>query len=119
MLKSPMRKTAFSDFEWDEGNRRKCQKHGVSIQDIEHVLAHAETLIRPDPKNPSSEPRFLVIGRTQQGRYTFVVFTPRQRTADTRLRPISARYMHQREIRKYEQEIARAQKQQAGGGTPR
>jgi uncharacterized DUF497 family protein len=26
------------------------------------------------------------------------------------LRPISARYMHEREIRKYEQEIARAQK---------
>jgi uncharacterized DUF497 family protein len=39
-----------------------------------------------------------------------VVFTPRQRAAGIRLRPISARYMHQREIKKYEQEIARAQK---------
>lgn len=105
-----MRKTAFSGFEWDDGNRRKCQKHGVSIPEIEHVLAHAETLIAPDPKNSAGEPRFLAIGRTQQGRYTFVVFTPRERAAGARLRPISARYMHNREIRKYEQEIARAQK---------
>ncbi len=114
-----MRKTAFSEFEWDEGNRRKCQKHGVSIQEIEHVLTHAETLITPDPKNPSGEPRFLAIGRTQEGRYTFVVFTPRRRAAGARLRPISARYMHKREISKYEQEIARAQKRQGSGGTPR
>lgn len=105
-----MSKTSFHGFEWDEGNRRKCQKHGVSIVEIEHVLTHAETLITPDPKNTRSEPRFLAIGRTQTGRYTFVVFTPRQRVAGNRLRPISARYMHEREIRKYEQEIARAQK---------
>ena len=77
MLKAVMLKTAFSGFERDEGNRGKCQKHGVSIQEIEHVLMHAETLITPDPKNPAGEPRFLAIGRTRQGRYTFVVFTPR------------------------------------------
>ncbi len=107
-----MEKTAFSGFEWDEGNRQKCQNHGVSIQEIEHVLTHAETLVAPDPKNAVAEPRFLAIGRTSQGRYTFVVFTPRRSAAVTRLRPISARYMHKREIRKYEQEIARAQKRQ-------
>lgn len=105
-----MRKAAFSGFEWNEGNRRKCQTHGVSIGEIEHVLTHAETLIRPDPKNSQNETRFLAIGRTPDGRYTFVVFTPRQHAGGTRLRPISARYMHAREIRKYEQEIARAQK---------
>jgi len=105
-----MRKAGFSGFEWDDGNRRKCQTHGVSIPEIEHVLAHAETLIMPDPKKPRGEPRFLAIGRTQAGRYAFVVFTPRQSASATVLRPISARYMHQSEIRKYEQEIARAQK---------
>ena len=119
MLGPVTRKTAFSGFEWDAGNRGKCQKHGVSIQEIEHVLTHAETLITPDPKSPARESRFLAIGRTRQGRYTFVVFTPRQRAAGARLRPISARYMHRREIRKYEQEIARAQERQAGGGTTR
>ncbi len=105
-----MERIDFSGFEWDEGNRRKCQEHGVSIGEIEHVLAHAETLIRTDPKHTRGESRFLAIGRTEQRRYTFVVFTPRQQRSGLRLRPISARYMHKREIRKYEQEIARAQK---------
>ncbi len=105
-----MRKASFSSFDWDEGNRDKCQKHGVSIDEIEHVLMHAETMITPDPKNPGGESRFLAIGQTQDGRHTFVVFTPRPRATGTRLRPISARYMHQREIKQYEQEIARAQK---------
>jgi len=104
-----MRRTGFSGFDWDEGNLAKCQQHGLSIDEIEHVLAHAETLIRPAPENEKRETRFLAIGRTQKGRYAFVVFTPRRRTIGLRLRPISARYMHRREIRKYEQEIARTQ----------
>jgi len=105
-----MSKASFLGFERDEGNRLKCQTHGVSIDEIEHVLAHAETLITPASENTRGETRFLAIGRTQHERYAFVVFTPRQRTTGTRLRPISARYMHEKEIRKYEQEIARAQK---------
>jgi uncharacterized DUF497 family protein len=105
-----MQRASFSGFEWDDGNRLKCQKHGVSIDEIEYVLAHAETLITPAAEQHRSESRFLAIGRTQLGRYTFVVFTPRQRITGRRLRPISARYMHEKEIRKYEQEIARAQK---------
>ena len=109
-LKLTMQKAGFSGFEWDEGNRRKCQEHGVSSSEIEHVLAHAETLITPDLRNSRSESRFLAIGRTQHGRYKFVAFTPRHHAAATWLRPISARYMHKREIRKYEQEIARTQK---------
>ena len=89
--------------------RRKCQKHGVSIEEIEYVLAHAATLIVPALANSNLEPRLLAIGRTLQGRYTFVVFTPRDVRGDLALRPISARYMHQKEIRKYEKEIARLQ----------
>jgi uncharacterized protein len=100
----------FSGFAWDEANRHKCQKHGVSIPEIEYVLAHADTLITPGPRNSPGEERFLAIGQTQKGRYTFVVFTPRQRAGAVLLRPISARYMHGKEIRKYEQEIARPQK---------
>ena len=78
-----MRRTVFSGFEWDEGNRQKCQQHGVSIEEIEYVLAYAEALIRPDPKSPVGEARFLAIGHTQQGRYTFVVFTSRRHAAGT------------------------------------
>jgi uncharacterized DUF497 family protein len=104
-----MQKVTFSGFAWDNANRSKCQKHGVSIAEVEHVLAHAATLIVPDLKNMRVEPRFLAIGRTEEGRYAFVVFTPRQTRGEILLRPISARYMHRKEIKKYEQEIARVQ----------
>jgi len=105
-----MRKIAFSGFAWDTANLSKCQKHGVSSAEVEHVLAHAATIIVPDLKNSRSEPRFVAIGRTEAGRYAFVVFTPREtRSSGILLRPISARYMHKKEIKKYEQEISRAQ----------
>jgi uncharacterized protein len=104
-----MQKVAFSGFAWDKDNHSKCQEHGVSVAEVEHVLGHAATLIVPDLKNSRTEPRFLAIGRTEEGRYTFVVFTPRQTGRRILLRPISARYMHRKEIRKYEQEIARVQ----------
>ncbi len=67
------------------------------------------TLIVPDLKNMRVEPRFLAIGRTEEGRYAFVVFTPRQTRGEILMRPISARYMHRKEIKKYEQEIASVQ----------
>jgi uncharacterized DUF497 family protein len=104
-----MRQIAFSGFAWDKANLSKCQEHGVSSAEVEHVLAHAATLIVPDLKNSRSEPRYLAIGRTEAGRYAFVVFTPRQTGSRILLRPISARYMHRKEIKKYEQEIARVQ----------
>lgn len=105
-----MQKLLFSGFAWDKANRSKCQQHGVSVAEVEHILTHAATLIVPDIKNSRVEPRFLAIGRTEKGRYTFVVFTPRQTGRGMLLRPISARYMHKKEIEKYEQEIARVQK---------
>ena len=39
-----------ASFDWDDGNRRKCQKHGLSVAEIEYVLAHSETFIVPDLK---------------------------------------------------------------------
>jgi uncharacterized DUF497 family protein len=53
-----MQKVTFSGFAWDNANRSKCQKHGVSIAEVEHVLAHAATLIVPDLKNMRVEPVF-------------------------------------------------------------
>ena len=98
----------FSGFEWDAGDRVKCQKHGLTIEDVEHVLAHNETVIIPLDR--FEEPRFIAVGRTAQGRFAFVVFTPCEKDGDRVQRPISARYMHLREIRRYEQEIAGLQK---------
>jgi len=94
-------------FEWDDGNRDKCRKHGLSHDDIEYVLLHSETLIVPDLKNSMVEPRSIAIGRTMSGRYAFVVFTLRTKGSVVLLRPISARHMHGKEIATYEEEISR------------
>lgn len=97
-------------FDWDDGNREKCCRHGLSIAEIEHVVGNQQTLIIPDPKHSIREPRFLAVGQTDRGRYAFVVFTPRERNGETFIRPISARYMHTKEIESYEEKISSAQK---------
>jgi uncharacterized DUF497 family protein len=93
-----------SGFDRDDGNRRKCQKHGLAIAGIERLLAHSGTVIRP--VEGFNESRFIAIGSTTQDRLALVVFTTRERGEVMLLRPVSARCMHQREVRKYGQAIA-------------
>jgi uncharacterized DUF497 family protein len=95
---------AADGFDWDAGNRDKCQRHGLSIAQIEYVVSHAETLIVRDVKNSATETRFIAVGRTPEGRFAFVAFTPRTRDGQMLLRPISARYMHKKEVATYEKE---------------
>jgi uncharacterized protein len=91
----------FTGFEWDSGNRGKCQKHGISVKEIESVFDRP-VVILPDKENPQGERRFRAIGRTADGRNAFVVFTLRHCEQGMMLRPISARYMHKREVKNYE-----------------
>lgn len=67
----------FSGFDWDDGNRGKCAKHGVSVAAIESLFLRG-LLILPDAAHSRSERRFKAIGRTEQGRAVFVVFTLRR-----------------------------------------
>ena len=94
---------AFGGFDWDKGNRDKCRKHGVSIDEIEQALCHGAQVILPDIPHSDTEDRFIAVGRTTQGRRVFVAFTYRERDGDTLLRPISARYMRNKEAKRYEQ----------------
>jgi uncharacterized protein len=48
------------------------------------------------------EPRMRAIGKRQAGRYVFLVFMLRDSVAVVMLRPISARYMHKKEVDHYE-----------------
>lgn len=89
-----------SGFDWDDGNWPKCAKHGLSKSEIEQVFLGTPSVYR-DPE--VSEQRLRAIGKTKTGRYVFVVFTLREVVAKTYIRPISARFMHEREIRRYEQ----------------
>jgi uncharacterized DUF497 family protein len=86
--------------EWDEGNWPKCGGHGVSRDDIEYALRRMTFRI-PDP-NPS-ETRYRTASRAPNGRPVFIVYTHRQRDGQTWLRPISARYMHGKEVKAYEE----------------
>ena len=93
----------FTGFDWDDGNRRKCRKHGVSLKTIESLFAGAVAVL-PDIAHSEKEQRFRAIGWTKARRPVFVVFTLRERDGETLLRPISARYMHAKEIKAYEKE---------------
>lgn len=98
-----------SGFEWDRGNRDKCQKHGVPLAVIESLF-HRPLAVFPDPAHSEAEERFKAIGCTDDGRGVLIVFTLRRQEEDTLIRPVSARYMHRKEVEHYEKEIARAEK---------
>ncbi len=92
---------ALDGFDWDRGNRAKCGKHGVSADEIE-ALFRAEPLVAPDPGHSDQETRFIAVGRNAEGRPMFVAFTFRTLGGARLLRPVTARYMHEKEIRAYE-----------------
>ena len=91
-------------FVWDEGNRAKCQKHGVSLREIEHVF-HNEPVVLPS-RTDSAETRFVAVGLNAVNRHVFIVFTLRENDEGESwlIRPISARYMHSKEVQAYERD---------------
>ena len=93
----------FHGFIWDAGNRSKCQKHGVSIEEIEELFNGDALHIEPDLQNSVAEERFNAIGMTAKGRYIFLVFAIRNHEIESLIRPISARFMHKKEIAHYAQ----------------
>jgi hypothetical protein len=92
-----------SGFDWDEANHGKCQKHGVSIEEIEAVLT-GSARVAPDLAHSADEDRFIAVGRTAAGRAIFVAFTFRHKGRKRLIRPVSARYMHRRESEAYDKE---------------
>ncbi|MQT13290.1 BrnT family toxin [Segnochrobactrum spirostomi] len=94
---------AIAGFDWDSGNWPKCAKHGVSRDDIEAVLT-GRFHVQPDRVDHAGEQRFNAIGKTPTGRFIFVVFTLRKLDGADFIRPISARYMHRKEIAHYERQ---------------
>ena len=100
-----MERGSIVGFDWDEANCAKCQKHGVSLPEIEAVFAHPHKLA-PDLAHSDRETRFLAIGSGTGPRPIFVALTVRSGPDGQMIRPISARYMHRKEIDQYEQAAA-------------
>lgn len=99
---------AVDGFEWDDGNRDKCQKHGVSLAEIE-ALFKGDVHVFPDPAHSQVETRYLAVGQTPAKRHVFLSFTIRTHQTQKLVRPIGARYMHTKEVQHYEAQIAKSQ----------
>jgi uncharacterized protein len=87
-------------FDWDDGNARKNERHGVSMAEAEQVFFNVPLLALPDPQH-SEEPRFHALGKAHDGRRLHVTFT--LRGAGELVRVVSARDMHRKERLIYEQ----------------
>jgi uncharacterized protein len=91
-----------SGFDWDDGNSRKnADKHDVGQAEAESVFFNDPLIVIEDAKHSAREPRFNALGKSAQGRLLHVSFTLRQN--GTLIRVISARDMHRRERKAYEQ----------------
>jgi len=89
-------------YDWDAGNARKSEeKHDVSRFEAEQVFVNEPLLIVEDVKHCTKEPRYHALGKTDEARLLHVTFT--LRAADTLIRVISARDMHRKERKIYEQ----------------
>jgi hypothetical protein len=97
-----MKQLRFDGFDWDEGNATKnLKKHGIAKETVEGLFDR-ELSFALDPRHSGSEPRFLAVGRTDANRPMLVAFTIRIKASRRLIRPISARYMHAKEIARYE-----------------
>lgn len=77
--------------------------------EIESLFSSDNFFVGYDVKHSLREERYLAIGPSiVKDRYIFVAFTLRRISDELALRPITARYMHQKEIKKYEEAFAKA-----------
>ena len=90
-----------TSFDWDEGNIRKNEKHGVSMAEAEQVFFNTPLLVLEDIKHSRHELRFHALGKTDNVRLLHITFT--LRGASEEIRVISARDMHRKERLVYEQ----------------
>ncbi|TLY64157.1 MAG: BrnT family toxin [Gammaproteobacteria bacterium] len=89
------------EFDWDAGNARKNERHGVSAGEAEEVFFSAPLLLLDDQRHSQEEPRYHALGVTAAGRRLHVSFTLRR--DGTAIRVISARDMSKKERAVYEQ----------------
>ena len=93
--------TLITGFDWDKGNARKNDKHGVSMAEAEQVFFNQPLLLLPDPGHSQSESRFYALGKSDDGRTLHITFT--LRGGGKLISVISARDMHRKERTIYEQ----------------
>lgn len=93
--------TQIIGFEWDAGNERKNEKHGVTMMETEQVFFNAPLLLLEDAAHSQNELRIHALGRTDAARALHITFTLRK--SGQLIRVISARDMHRKERAIYDQ----------------
>jgi uncharacterized DUF497 family protein len=92
-------------FDWDKGNIEKnWERHKVSFVECEEVFFNEPLIVQEDEVHSTGENRYYALGRTNDERCLFIVFTIRR----NKIRVISARDMSKRERRIYREEIEKA-----------
>lgn len=90
------------NFDWDEGNIDKNQKHDIEDREIEEIFNEFEYIFAGRIVEPAhNEWRGLILARGEGGRYLALIFARR----GEKLRPISCRPMRKEEKRIYEEAI--------------
>lgn len=90
-----------TSFEWDDGNAGKNLKHNVTDEEAEQVFFDRRARMKR-----SRSDRYALFGRTEEGRYLFVVFQYKGRATKGNydiVRIISARDMIAAEKKFYQE----------------
>ncbi len=89
-------------FDWDESNYSKnWEKNKVSRIECEQVFFNKPFVVDDDPKHSKKEKRWYLLGKTDQERLLFIVFTIRRNL----IRVISARDMNKTERKQYYEQL--------------
>ena len=89
----------FKGFDLNEGNADKnWESHRVSPREAEQVFFNRPLIVADDVKHSGDEPRYFVMGQTDDNRLLFVAFT----LQGDLIRVVSARDMSRRERKVYQ-----------------
>jgi uncharacterized protein len=87
-------------FEWDENKAAiNFAKHGVSFKEAETVFADPLYVDFYDPHHSDNEERYLIVGKSNQGRLLIISYTERRGS----IRIISTREVTRAEREAYEE----------------
>jgi uncharacterized protein len=95
-----MNSKEISTFDWDKANSAHIARHDVTQEEAEEVFRDPQQITYQDVQHSTkNEQRAIIIGKTEQGRLLYQVFTIRKK----KVRVISSRDMHKKkEVKFYE-----------------
>lgn len=86
------------EFDWDDGNKDKPKKHGVTIDEAEEAFFDENKVVFSDWVHSTREKRFTLLGKTRKERLLNITYTIREK----KIRIITARNINKKEVGLYE-----------------